>query len=500
MKPSASAFEAALAATNEYGIVEEVREALVLISGLPRVTLNEVIVFANNERGYVVSLGRDYVEALSLSPARVPLGSRVARVGKQLTVPLGEGLRGRVIDALGRDLLAATVPAYTTQERLIDIPPPRLSQREQVQEPLATGSSIVDLLLPLGFGQRQAVLGDQKTGKTSFLFSTLRAFAAQNVVIYTAIGKPASAIAEAWTFIAESGVAENVVLVAARASDVPSLIILTPFTAMTLAEYFRDLGRNVLVIFDDLTVHAQFYREVALLGRQFPGRESYPGDIFHLHARLLERAGNFVLPDGHHASITCLAAAETVRSDLTGYIVSNLISITDGHLLFDTTLFNQGRRPAIDETLSVTRVGLQTQPRLAKRLNRELTRLLARHARAAGYAHFGTELSDEVARLIDAGNKFKAFFSQPPYMTVPLPVQLVLAGMIWQNWLYREMDEAAGQWRDRLVQQYASSPRAREILELICSAEALPDFVRALEIHKQELLTLCRSEMILSER
>ncbi|PIT98093.1 MAG: hypothetical protein COT71_02705 [Candidatus Andersenbacteria bacterium CG10_big_fil_rev_8_21_14_0_10_54_11] len=558
-----NAFETALAASNEYGLVEEARSPLVLVSGLPSVKIDELIIFENNEYGYVVSLGRDLVECLTLSAARISLGSRVTRTDKVITVPVGEGLRGQVIDPLGRPLTQAA-SAYTSERRRIDITPPHIGQREQVTKDLATGTSLVDLLLPLGRGQRQAVLGDQKTGKTTFLLSAMRTFAENGLVVFAAIGKPVSAIAHIQTFIEESSQTDNIILVASQASDVPSLVVLTPFTAMTVAEYFRDRGQDVLVIFDDLTSHAQFYREIALLGRRFPGRESYPGDIFHLHARLLERAGNFkLLPprkdgaadetgegkrgterlvnskyegrvtgDGaavdtqatnalevqsldktpvreiDHSpgvepktvSITCLAVAETVRSDLTGYIVSNLISITDGHFLFDASRFNQGQRPAIDESLSVTRVGLQTQPRLAKKLNRELIRLLARYARAANFAHFGTELSGEVAAIIDAGSKLKAFFSQPPYLAVPLPVQLIMAGMIWQGFITGEDDIATGQWRDRLVQQYVGSPPARQLIDELTSVEELPAFVRRLNLHKEELVSLCHSETILSAK
>jgi F-type H+/Na+-transporting ATPase subunit alpha len=494
-------FEAALEATGEYGVVGEMRESLVLASGLPGASIDEVVVFSENQVGYVFSLAREMVEIVVLSDEPVQLGSKVARTGRRLSIPVSEGLRGGIIDPLGRPLLTPTVAgAFSSEERPLDADPPHIGQRRKITRHLPTGMSLVDLMLPLGYGQRQVVLGDQKTGKTSLLMLALQLFAARGVVVYAAIGKPLSVLAQDRSLIEQMEGRENVVMIASSAADMPSLIVLTPLAAMTVAEYFRDLGRDVMLVLDDLSTHARFYREIALLGRRFPGRESYPGDMFHLHARLLERAGNFVRAGDKEVSITCLPVAETVSSDLTGYIVSNLISITDGHFLFDSKLFNQGQRPAINTRLSVTRVGRQTQDEVGKQLHEKLGRLLDHHQKATQHAHFGAELNEEMAAALDAGNKLLAFFAQPTYLAVPRSVQVVLATVIWQGWLTGQPDEVAGQWRDRLVQQHDSAESVRAMLDNIVKTKDLNQLIERLHKQRETLTTLCQSEKISTKK
>ncbi len=491
-------YKQALAQTGEYGIVEELRYPLVIARGLPGATIDEVVLFANNQQGQVIALNDDLVEILLLSADPPRPSTKVTRTDQHLMVPVGEELLGNVVDALGKPLVPApqqSTPPSTL--RRLDARPLHIGYRVKIKRPFLTGSSLVDLMLPLGAGQREVVIGDKKTGKTAFLYTAVKAAIEQNIlVVFAAIGKPWNAIADLYKFISESAPG-NVVIVASSASEAPGLIVLTPLTAMTIAEHFRDAGRDTLVIMDDLSTHAYFYREIALLARRFPGRESYPGDIFHIHARLLERAGNFKHtshPEG--VAITCLPVAETVQSDLTGYIVSNLISITDGHLLFDITAFNQGRRPAIDHTHSITRVGHQTQPLLAQQLYQELTLLLGQHARAQSYTQFGAELTKELRTILDDGNKLITFFSQPLFMTVPQPIQLALATMIWQGWLRGKPDDAAGQWRDRLVTQYAGSTDARQLLDTLTDTDELPQLAQRLEQHQEELTTICQTEKI----
>jgi len=497
MTTSPASYKEALDVSNEYGVVEKVNHPLVFIRGLPGATADEIILFEDNQRGYVLTLSRDYVEVIMLADERVGLGSKVSRTDTHLAVSIGEDLRGTIINPLGVPLLEGSLGStHSSEDRLLDTRPPNIDMRSKIDENLLTGSTVVDLMMPLGLGQRQAILGDQKTGKTSWLLSTLQTFTERGIVIYAAIGKPLDAIAKAHTFIQQTARMDNVIMVAARADDVPSLVLLAPFTAMTIAEYFRDLGHDVLVILDDMTTHAQFYREISLLGRRFPGRESYPGDIFHLHARILERAGRFKHQRVGDVSITCLPVAETVRSDLSGYIVSNLIGITDGHLLFDAVLFNQGQRPAIDTRLSVTRVGLQTLKGLDKELQRTLGQMMKKHERVAEYAHFGAELSPEVAGLIDAGGKLKYLMTQPPYFTVPRAVQLVMATMVWQGWMADQAEDAVGQCRDRLVLHYTGSAAARALLDELVEVDDLPKFVAILAEKKDSILELCQSETI----
>ena len=238
--------------------------------------------------------------------------------------------------------------------------------------PMFTGMTLVDLMIPLGRGQRELVLGDRKTGKTQFLLQAALAQASVGTVcVYACIGKKKAEILRVKEFFAKEGILDKTVIVASSSQDSTGEIFTCPYTAMAVAEFFRDRGQDTLVLLDDMTTHAKFYREMSLLLRKFPGRDSYPGDIFHIHSKLLERSGNFVIKkDGNEmdVAITCLPAAETIQGDLTGYIQTNLMSMTDGHIYFDNELFFKGRRPAINPFISVTRVGYQTQTSLRKEM------------------------------------------------------------------------------------------------------------------------------------
>jgi len=489
----------ARAKTGEYGVVDQVRHPLVLVRGLPGAKLDEIVLFDNDQPGRVMGLKPEHVEIVSLANEPIKPGSEVGRTGERLSISVGDNLRGKIVDPLGRSLLPGEELATTGhQSRMIESPPPPIGQRRKITKQVITGASLVDLLLPLGLGQREAIIGDQKTGKTLFSLSALKAYAdaEHHLVVYAAIGKPWRSVLNAYQFTRQYGTADNVVIVASRADDSASLISLTPMTALTIAEYWRDQGHQVLVILDDLTTHAKFYREVALLARRFPGRESYPGDIFYLHARLLERAGNFIHPNGDEVSITCLPIAETINNDLTSYIVSNLISITDGHLLFDAAVFNKGRRPAIDYTLSVTRVGHQTQSQLTRQIHREVSQLLVKHQQAQGFTHFGAELSQALQAMIDRSNKILRLVSQPPYLIVPLDIQLTMAGMILRNWLTGQPDVVAGQYRDRLLAHGTSDQSLVAVLKQITSATDLLEFYRLLDQHKAYLLDICQTETV----
>ncbi|MDZ4225661.1 MAG: hypothetical protein U1C49_02310, partial [Candidatus Andersenbacteria bacterium] len=400
---------------NEYGVIEELRHPLAYVQGLPGSSLGEMVIIENEAIGQITALNDDYVEVLILSPVDIVPGMEVARCQKQLSIAVGPHLRGHAINPLGESLFADQPISVTQQEeRVIDITPPHIKTRRTITKPFYTGTSVIDLLLPLAQGQREAILGDPTTGKSSFLLTTIRNHAETGIVVYAAIGKPWNDIKKMYNYIVQNAKKENIILVAASAEDIISNITITPFTAMTIAEYWRDQGENVLVVFDDLSSHAKFYREIGLLARRFPARESYPGDIFYLHARLLERGGNFFHPTKkQEVSITCLPVVETVKEDFTGYIVSNIISITDGHLFFDENIFSQGRRPAINVPLSVTRLGGHTQTALTRQLNRKLIVLMNKHAEAQSYTHFGAELPENMQRILDAGDCLLNFLSQP---------------------------------------------------------------------------------------
>lgn len=485
----------------EFGIITEVRYPLVVVDGLPGAHAGEVVWFESDRPGYVQSLAEGSVQIAMLTNDPLRPGQQVARSGEQLSLPVGPMQRGQVINPLGEPLLPGSSFAGQTTDYPLDIPAANIQSRSLVSRPFLTGNTIIDLLVPLGAGQREAVFGDQKTGKTSFLLGTARAHAQHGIVVYASIGRPWNDIKRVHDFInAESTTQQNMIHVASSANDVPSLITLTPFSAMAIAEYWRDAGHDVLVILHDLSTHAKFYREIALVAGSFPGRESYPGDIFHLHARLLERAGSFVVPGHNNVTITCLPVVETVRSDVTDYIVSNIISITDGHIMFDPVLYSQGTRPAVLPQASVTRVGLKVQSKVAKGLHRQLLAFLGSYEQAKKYGHFGAELSEELKQITAVGDRLVSLMTQPPYLNIPFPVQLVSTAMVWQGWLNHEPVEATGQWRERLMSHYLGNTQAATTIDALAAASTIDIFLEMLASQQAYLTTICHTDKIRAKK
>jgi len=268
---------------------------------------------------------------------------------------------------------------------------------------------------------------------------------------------------------------------------------MTPFTAMTVAEYIRDQGHDVVVILDDLTTHAKYYREISLLAKHFPGRDSYPGDMFFTHARLLERAGNFYLPNGKTAAITCLPVAETRDGELTNFIVSNLISITDGHLFFDTELFTRGMRPAIHAGLSVTRVGKQTQTPVERDLNYSLSLFLSQYEKTRKLSHFGAELNDYTRALLARGDVLMAFFNQTKNISVPPAVMVFFASSIFLDWFNDTAPQDLVLQRDVCVKNYTQQPKTKETLDRLAALPSFKELSENLERHKSLLLKVCQA-------
>jgi len=344
-------FDTYLEKLEEVGFADRVLHSIVYVKGIPGAKINEVVVFESGETGYVLSLDGDFVEVVLLSISQVKVGTRVARTDRVLQVVVGDELLGKVVDPLG-NVVSKMDPDQDTQRkpgdvklesRKIDISPPGMTMRRNINKPFETGVTLVDLVVPLGTGQRELIVGDRKTGKTQFLLQVMHTQALRGTVcIYTTIAKKKLDIKLIEDFVKEKNISRNVLIVATKSDDPAGLVFLTPYSAMTMAEYFRDRVENVLIILDDMSAHAKYYREITLLARRFPGRSSYPGDIFYVHSRLLERAGNFTVKmktdegkiEEKEAAITCLPIAELVLSDFSGYIQTNLMAMTDGHIFF----------------------------------------------------------------------------------------------------------------------------------------------------------------------
>jgi len=417
--------------TKEIGYVREVFSPVILVEGLPNVAVNELVCFEDETLGVVSSLNAKYVEILSLDVQIVKPGIKVTRTKTFLSIPLGEGLLGKSIDSLGNPIYDNVMLNEPEEYRPIDTPSSGISTRAKITEPLETGVTSVDLMVPLGKGQRELIIGDRKIGKTTFLYQTMLSQVKKGtIVIYASIGKQRNSIKQLESFVDRSKIRDKTIIIASSASDPLGHIYLTPYSAITIAEYFRDKGKDVLVILDDLTTHARYYREMSLIAKKFPGREAYPGDIFYAHARLLERAGLFHVGD-KTVAITCLPVAETVEGDISGYVQTNLMSITDGHIFFDSDLFKQGHKPPINHFFSVTRVGRQTQSKLRWGVNRELVSFFTLFNKTQNFVHFGAELNEGIRSTLQMGEKLSSFFNQSVEKIIPLKVQILFYCLVW---------------------------------------------------------------------
>lgn len=435
-------FNSYLVATGEVGFVDRVISSLVYVQGLPGIRPDELVVFESGEVGRAVALTEDTVELLNLSRSQINVGSRVARTGSFLQIPAGDALLGSVIDPLGHSLNPAKPLPPMKDARPVDVMPQGIYARSRIKRACDTGITLIDLMIPLGKGQRELIIGDQKTGKTRVLMRTMLTQVREGSIgIYAAIGKGKLAIKQVEEELAHMGIADETVIVASSATDGPGMIFLTPYTAMTIAEYFRDQGRDVIIVLDDMSVHAKVYREISLLGRRFPGRNSYPGDIFYLHSKLLERAGNFIHKEKGETSITCLPVVEAPQGDMTGYIQTNIMSMTDGHLFFDHRLFAEGRRPAVDVFLSVTRVGRQTQSSLKQQITHELNAFLRHMERIHTFKSFGAEMNEQTKRAFEKEDRIVQFFDQTAFDTIPSSAQIILFALVWSE-MWREKSKS----------------------------------------------------------
>ena len=426
-------FDYYLEKLGEIGFVEEVLHSIVSVSGLPEAHPNEVVLFESGDVGQIMSIKEDAVEILILSRTKIKVGSKVVRTAELLQIPVGEEFLGRFVDSLGNPLDGGKAIKGTYSP--IDTQPHGIVGRRQIDRPMETGVTVVDLVVPLSMGQRELVIGDRKTGKTQFLLQMFLNQAKKGTVcIYAVIGQRQVDIKKRAEFINENNIKGNTMVVATSSSDPSGLIFLTQYAAMTYAEYFRDKGMDVLLILDDMTSHAKYYREVSLLAKRFPGRSSYPGDIFYAQARLLERAGNFKT-----GSITCIPVSESVLGDLSGYIQTNLMAMTDGHIFFDIELYNQGMRPSVSPSLSVTRVGHQAQTPLQRDLSRQLSRFLVNYDRMKQFMHFGAEMGDTVKKTLDLGRRIDLFINQPSSVLIPINANIIIIAGIWAG-IWNETD------------------------------------------------------------
>jgi F-type H+-transporting ATPase subunit alpha len=414
----------AILAASEVGRVISVATGIARISGLPGVGFEELLVFRDGMQGIAFNLDADEVGVVLLGDCRnLQAGDEVQRTGRVMDVGVGDDLLGRVVDPLGRPL--DNLGPVTTSRRLpIERPAAPIMDRAPVTIPLQTGLKVIDALIPIGRGQRELILGDRQTGKTAIAIDTILNQRGQNVLcVYCAIGQRASAVAKVVAKLRETGAMDYTVVVVSAGADAPGLAYITPYAATSIAEYFMESGRDVLIVYDDLTHHARSYRELSLLLRRPPGREAFPGDIFYIHSRLLERATH--LRQGlNGGSLTALPIIETEAQDISAYIPTNLISITDGQVYLSPSLFELGVLPAVDVGKSVSRVGGKAQRAAYRAVAGNLKLAYAQFEELETFARFGARLDENTRKNIEHGQRIRACLKQAEYRPLSVPEQI----------------------------------------------------------------------------
>jgi F-type H+-transporting ATPase subunit alpha len=411
---------------SETGSVISVGDGIARIYGLEKVMAGETIEFPHGVTGIALNLEEDQVGAVLMGEYQeIREGDEVRRTGRIMAVPVGEAMRGRVVNALGAPI-DGKGPVITDQTRAVEAIAPGVVDRRPVKEPLQTGIKAIDSMIPIGRGQRELIIGDRQTGKTAVALDTILNQRGGDVVcIYVAIGQKRSTVAQVVRTLEDYGAMEYTIVVAATASDPAPMQYIAPYAGCAMGEYFRDSGRHALLIYDDLSKHAAAYREISLLLRRPPGREAYPGDVFYLHSRLLERAAKMNEEKGG-GSLTALPIIETQAGDISAYIPTNVISITDGQIFLIADLFNSNVRPAVDVGLSVSRVGGNAQIKAMRQVAGSLRLDLAQYRNLAAFAQMGSELDKTSQQQIDRGRRLTEILKQPQYSPLPVEKQVLI--------------------------------------------------------------------------
>jgi F-type H+-transporting ATPase subunit alpha len=424
------------AEVSEVGQVLSVGDGIARVYGLDNVQAGEMVEFESGVRGMALNLESDNVGIVIFGTDReIKEGQTVKRTRSIVDVPVGKGLLGRVVDALGNPI-DGKGPIKADKRERVDVKAPGIIPRKSVHEPMATGLKAVDALIPIGRGQRELIIGDRQTGKTAIALDTILNQKPLNATgdekiklycVYVAVGQKRSTVAQFVKVLEEQGALEYSIIVAATASDPAPMQFLAPFAGCTMGEYFRDNGMHAVIIYDDLSKQAVAYRQMSLLLRRPPGREAYPGDVFYLHSRLLERAAK-MNDDNGAGSLTALPVIETQANDVSAYIPTNVISITDGQIFLETDLFYQGIRPAVNVGLSVSRVGSSAQTKAMKKVAGKIKGELAQYREMAAFAQFGSDLDATTQRLLNRGARLTELLKQPQFSPLKMEEQVCV---IW---------------------------------------------------------------------
>ena len=420
---------------SETGTVIQVGDGIAKAYGLDNCMANELIQFPNGEMGMAMNLEENSVSLVILGDdSEIKEGDIVKRTARVVSVPVGENLIGRVVNSLGVPI-DGKGPIEAKEYRPIESPAHGIIERQSVSVPLQTGIKAIDSMIPIGRGQRELIIGDRQTGKTTIATDTIINQAGKDVIcIYVAIGQKASTVAQLVETLTARGAMDYSIVVASTASELAPLQYISPYAGVTMAEYFMDQGKDVLIVYDDLSKHAVAYRALSLLIRRPPGREAYPGDVFYLHSRLLERRAR-VSKEYGGGSITALPIIETQAGDVSAYIPTNVISITDGQIYLETELFNSGIRPAVNPGISVSRVGGSAQIKAMKKVAGSLKLLYSQYIELKSFSQFGSDLDADTKARLEQGERIVEVLKQPQTKPVPVALQVVIIYAVTHNYL-----------------------------------------------------------------
>ncbi len=460
----------------EVGTVVSVGDGIARIHGVERAMAGEMLEFPNGLFGIALNLEEESVGAVLLGHSTdIKEGDTVKRTGRIISVPVGDELVGRVVNSLGQPI-DGKGPIVAAKHMPIERLAPGVVDRQPVKEPMQTGLKAIDGMVPIGRGQRELIIGDRQTGKTAVAVDAIINQRGLGVIcIYNAIGQKQSTVAQVVKTLEDAGAMEYTIVVAAGASDPAPLLYISPYSACTIGEFFRDTGRHVLVVYDDLSKHAQSYREISLLLRRPPGREAYPGDVFYLHSRLLERAAKLRKELGG-GSLTALPIIETQAGDLSAYIPTNVISITDGQIFLEADLFNQGIRPAINVGNSVSRVGGSAQIKAMRQVAGSLRLDLAQYRELAAFSQFGSDLDPATQKQLNRGKRLTEILKQPQYRPLSVEKQVAIIYSATNGYLDAVAVERLREFEDGLYQFLET--RHPGILPAIAEKKILDDDVK----------------------
>ncbi len=476
---------------SETGSVISVGDGIARIHGLERVMAGELIEFPHHVSGLALNLEEDQVGAVLLGDfTEIKEGDEVRRTGRIMSVPVGDALVGRVVNALGEPI-DGKGPVETSEFNAIERLAPGVVDRSPVKEPLQTGIKAIDGMIPIGRGQRELIIGDRQTGKTAIALDTIiNQKGASVICIYVAIGQKRSTVAQVVKTLEDHGAMDYTIVVAATASDPAPMQYLAPYSGCSMGEYFRDSGRHALCIYDDLSKHAAAYREISLLLRRPPGREAFPGDVFYLHSRLLERAAKLNAENGG-GSLTALPFIETQAGDISAYIPTNVISITDGQIFLEADMFNSNIRPAVNVGLSVSRVGGNAQIKAMRQVAGSLRLDLAQYRNLAAFAQFGSDLDKASQAQLNRGRRLVEILKQPQYKPLPVEKQVLILFAGINGYLDDLPVESCRAFEDELYRfvDNAHGPLLQEIREKKTLDDQLRDKINAVLKELKERFT-----------